>query len=145
VEGVPRDDRRLADKLLLAFHQACDQQEELVASQLLSILEPLFARRSRQVEFNRRLSMETLVAAHERLWHIRHTKGVAFNDLSGQSSYRERCEVVSYPQPVPARLGSFSPMREKPASSSFILNHQFNHWPFRLVRHPVRVVSHRMV
>jgi hypothetical protein len=28
-------------------------------------------------------------------------------------------------------------MREKPASSSFILNHQFNHWPFRLVRHPV--------
>jgi hypothetical protein len=87
---VPRDNRRLADKLLLAFHQACDQQEDLVALQLLSILEPLFARLPRQAEFKRRLSLETLVAAHERLWHIRHAVGLAVSGLSEQSSSREQ-------------------------------------------------------
>ena len=64
--------RRLTDKVLIAFHQACDQQEFEVAQQLLQVLETMLTRRPRQVEANRRRSMETLVAAHERLWHLRH-------------------------------------------------------------------------
>jgi hypothetical protein len=32
----------------------------------------MLTRRPNHVEFNRRRSMNTLVAAHERLWHIRH-------------------------------------------------------------------------
>jgi hypothetical protein len=69
---APRYTRRLTDKVLIAFHQACDQQEFEVAQQLLQVLETMLTRRPRQVEANRRRSMETLVAAHERLWHLRH-------------------------------------------------------------------------
>jgi hypothetical protein len=69
---TPRYTRRLTDKVLIAFHQACDQQEYDVAQQLLQVLETMLTRRPRQVEANRRRSMETLVAAHERLWHLRH-------------------------------------------------------------------------
>jgi hypothetical protein len=68
----PWNNRRLSDKLLLAFHQACDQRDATVALQLLAILESMLTRRPRQVEFNRRRSIDTLVAAHERLWHIKH-------------------------------------------------------------------------
>jgi hypothetical protein len=84
--GVPRHNRRLSDKILLAFHQACDQQDALVALQLLNILESMVTRRPRQVEFSNRRSLETLVAAHERLWHIRHPVDLDQGDLVGQPS-----------------------------------------------------------
>jgi hypothetical protein len=82
----PGHNRRLSDKLLLAFHQACDQQDALVALQLLSILESMVNRRPRQLEFSNRRSMETLVAAHERLWHIRHPGGLIQRELVDQPS-----------------------------------------------------------
>jgi hypothetical protein len=88
----PRHNRRLSDKLLLAFHQACDQQDALVALQLLSIFESMLTRRPRQVEFSRRHSMDTLVAAHERLWHIRHPQEFVQRDLEDQPS-TERKEL----------------------------------------------------
>jgi hypothetical protein len=84
--GVPHHNRRLSDKLLLAFHQACDQQDALLALQLLNILESMVTRRPRQVEFSNRRSLETLVAAHERLWHIRHPVDLDQGDLVGQPS-----------------------------------------------------------
>jgi hypothetical protein len=71
--GLPqRHSRRLSDKILLAFHQACDQADYEVAEQLLRVLEVMLSRRPTAPDTNRRRSMESLVAAHERLWHLRH-------------------------------------------------------------------------
>ena len=69
---APRHSRRLSDKILIAFHHACDQSDYEVAEQLLRILEMMLTRRPISPDTNRRRNMESLVAAHERLWHLRH-------------------------------------------------------------------------
>jgi hypothetical protein len=68
----PRYSRRLSDKILIAFHHACDQADYEIAEQLLHILENMLTRRTVPPDANRRKSIESLVAAHERLWHLRH-------------------------------------------------------------------------
>ncbi|MCU0983983.1 MAG: hypothetical protein MUC89_03440 [Acetobacteraceae bacterium] len=70
--SVPRYSRRLSDKILIAFHHACDQGDFEVGEQLLHILEMMLTRRPLSPDTNRRKNMESLVAAHERLWHLRH-------------------------------------------------------------------------
>jgi hypothetical protein len=70
--GLPRYTRRLSDKILIAFHHACDQADFEVAEQLLHILEMMLTRRPLTPDGTRRRNMESLVAAHERLWHLRH-------------------------------------------------------------------------
>ena len=70
--GAPRYSRRLSDKILIAFHQACDQADYVIAEQLLHILETMLKRRPVTTDTNRRRSMESLVAAHERLWYLKH-------------------------------------------------------------------------
>ncbi len=69
---TPRYSRRLSDKILIAFHGACDQADFDVADQLLRVLEMMLTRRTVTPDGSRRRSMESLVAAHERLWHLRH-------------------------------------------------------------------------
>ncbi len=68
----PRHTRRLSDKILIAFHHACDQGDFEVAEDLLRILEMMLTRRPVSPDVNRRKNMESLVAAHERLWMLRH-------------------------------------------------------------------------
>lgn len=68
--GTGRYIRRLSDKILIAFHQACDQHDLVVADQLLRVLEMMLTRQP--PEGNRRRNTETLVAAYERLWHLNH-------------------------------------------------------------------------
>lgn len=70
--GAPRYSRRLSDKILIAFHQACDQNDLEIAEQLLHVLEMMLNRRPLTADGSRRRNMESLVAAHERLWHLRH-------------------------------------------------------------------------
>jgi hypothetical protein len=72
--GTPtqRYTRRLSDKILIAFHHACDQNDFEVAEQLLQVLEMMVTRRPLTPDGTRRRNMESLVAAHERLWHLRH-------------------------------------------------------------------------
>lgn len=70
--GAPRTGRRLSDKILVAFHQACDLGDLEVSEQLLQILEMMMTRRPLPVDGNRRKSIESLVAAYERLWYLRH-------------------------------------------------------------------------
>jgi hypothetical protein len=72
VVGTPRYSRRLSDKILIAFHHACDQADFEVAEQLLHILEMMLTRRPLTPDGTRRRNMESLVAAHERLWYLRH-------------------------------------------------------------------------
>jgi hypothetical protein len=67
----PRHARRLSDKILIAFHLACDQGDLEVAGDLLEVLEFMVKRPRRQPGRERR-SEESLVAAHERLWLLRH-------------------------------------------------------------------------
>jgi hypothetical protein len=70
--AAPRYSRRLSDKILIAFHHACDQMDYEIAERLLHILETMLTRRTVPPDANRRKSIESLVAAHERLWHLRH-------------------------------------------------------------------------
>jgi hypothetical protein len=66
----PRYTRRLSDKILIAFHQACDQGELEVAEQLLLVLETVLTRPP--PSGSPRRDTRGLVAAHERLWNLRH-------------------------------------------------------------------------
>ena len=67
-----RQGRRLSDKILVAFHQACDLADYEVAEGLLRLFEIMLARRPLPSDGSRRRSMESLVAAHERLWQLKH-------------------------------------------------------------------------
>ena len=69
---VRRHTRRLEDKLLVGFHHACDVADIEVARHVLHVLELMISRKSSQPDPNRRRNMEGLVAAHERLWNLRH-------------------------------------------------------------------------
>ncbi len=66
-----RQGRRLSDKILVAFHQACDIGDYEIAENLLRLLEIMVTRRPLPSDGSRRRSMESLVAAYERLWHLR--------------------------------------------------------------------------
>ena len=70
--NLPRHSRRVSDKILISFHQACDQNDFDVAQQLLNVFEFILTRREMPADINRRRSQDSLVAAHERLWHLRH-------------------------------------------------------------------------
>jgi hypothetical protein len=64
--------RRLNDKILLAFHSACDLDEPAIAAKLLVILEDIVRRSRATSVLERRSERDVLVAAHERLWILRH-------------------------------------------------------------------------
>ncbi len=68
----PRYGRRLSDKILIAFHGACDEGDLEVAEQLLQVLEMVVMQRPVVPGGSRRRNTESLVAAHERLWSLRH-------------------------------------------------------------------------
>jgi len=71
---VPRYTRRLSDKILTAFHHACDQRDVEVAWELLNVLEAMAKRMPILPDGRDRRAKESLVAAHERLWYIRHSE-----------------------------------------------------------------------
>jgi hypothetical protein len=70
-DPAPRYTRRLSDKILIAFHHACDQADIEVAGHLLDLLEFMIMRTPSLPIGTDRRAKESLVAAHERLWQIR--------------------------------------------------------------------------
>jgi hypothetical protein len=60
-DTAPRYTRRLSDKILIAFHQACDQADFEVAGRLLNVLETMTAalRLSRAPRGGERFSTES--------------------------------------------------------------------------------------
>ncbi len=64
--------RRLSDKIAIAFHNACDERDIEVAERLLNVLENMINRPLGPLNGSDRRSKESLVAAHERLWLMRH-------------------------------------------------------------------------
>ena len=69
---APRYTRRLSDKILIAFHLACDQADFEVAERLLKVVEKVLSVPKETPIDRERREQETLVAAHERLWQLRH-------------------------------------------------------------------------
>ncbi len=72
LRGPPRHTHRLSDKVLVAFHQACDAPDFEISGHLLPLLEIMLMRPSIHVDSNRRRNAEGFVAAHERLWYLQH-------------------------------------------------------------------------
>ena len=64
--------RREPGRRAKACHHACDQADYEVAEDLLRILETMLTRRPTTPDGNRRRNIESLVAAHERLWMLKH-------------------------------------------------------------------------
>lgn len=69
--GVPRQHRRLPERILVAAHQACDLGELQTAGSLLSILEIVLLQPTAGSLTAQRRTIEGMVAAYERLWHLR--------------------------------------------------------------------------
>lgn len=63
--------RRLTDKILICVHTACDQLNTSIAIELLIVLENIIKAPSYSDGERRKLSAST-VAAHERIWALRH-------------------------------------------------------------------------
>ena len=70
--GPIRHTRRLSDKVLIAFHHACDISDLEIAGRLLNVLEIMLTKCPIDAGRNSRRSIEGLVAAHERFWQLRH-------------------------------------------------------------------------
>jgi hypothetical protein len=69
---APRQTRRLSDHILTAFHHACDQRDLEVAERLLTVLELVVSPRLLLRSAPDRREKDSLVAAYERLWQLRH-------------------------------------------------------------------------
>ena len=69
---APRYMRHLSDKILIAFHQACDQHDLEVAERLLAVLARVVSGRWHQPTDLDRRGKESLVAAYEQFWQLRH-------------------------------------------------------------------------
>ena len=72
--AVRRYSRRLSDKILAAFHHACDQADLEVAERLLQVLEEMLTKRPTKPTNKRTRDINAFVAGHERLWHLRQTR-----------------------------------------------------------------------
>jgi hypothetical protein len=57
---------------LIAFHHACDHGDIEVAGNLLDVLEFIVKRAPDLPDGRERRAKDSLVAAHERLWLLRH-------------------------------------------------------------------------
>ena len=63
--------RRLTDKIILCVHAACDQDNTSVAMELLIILDNFIKNHTYSDVEKRKIAYST-VAAHERIWALRH-------------------------------------------------------------------------
>ncbi len=80
-----RQVRRLPERLLVAAHQACDLGALEVAANLLSITEVVLLQPQLGSPGAHRRAVEGLVAAHERLWHLRRAGHVDPDPFAGSS------------------------------------------------------------
>src|SRR3954453_10676883 len=70
VIGSLRRTRQVQDTLLTAAHRACDDRRLEMAARLLRLAEELVTEEADPRR--RRQDRWALIAAHERLWHLRH-------------------------------------------------------------------------
>ncbi len=95
--AAPRQNRRLPERILVAAHQACDLGDLDVAAQLLSILETVVGQTRGPVDPARRRTMESLIAAHQRLWHLRHVgEGVGTQAATSSHGFHAPRDMASF-------------------------------------------------
>ena len=75
--ALPRQQRQLPERVLVAAHQACDIGELEVADRLLSVLNTMLIQIVGPPSAPQRRVIEGMVAAYERLWHLRRGIGPA--------------------------------------------------------------------
>lgn len=77
---VSRQQRQLPERILVAVHQACDLLDLDVAGSLLQVLEVVLMQPQPGLKQVPRGSskrvIEGMIAAHARLWHLRHASDV---------------------------------------------------------------------
>ncbi|MBE7211117.1 MAG: hypothetical protein INR65_08865 [Gluconacetobacter diazotrophicus] len=78
--AASRPTRHLPDRILAAAHEACDLGALDVAGSLLRILEAVVTGMRQNSPTAQRRSMEGLVAAHGRVWHLRHHHRLVLED-----------------------------------------------------------------
>jgi hypothetical protein len=78
--------RQVYGSILAAFHTACDEREFVVAIRLLNLLEFAIKTYGDDLKSVRLLSL--LVAAHERLWLLRHGVAVLGDRLTPREPNR---------------------------------------------------------
>ncbi len=69
--AAPRQNRKLPERILVAVHQACDLGDLDVAAQLLLTLESVIIQKGLKTHPQHRRTMESMIAAHHRLWQLR--------------------------------------------------------------------------
>ncbi len=94
--AVPRQNRRLPERILIAAHQACDLGDLDVAVQLLSILETIVGQSRGPIDPVRRRVMESLIAAHQRIWHLRHADGTRTMPSQPSQGFHEAVDMVDF-------------------------------------------------
>ena len=72
---LPRQQRQLPERILAAVHQACDIGELETAARLLSVLDTMLAQTAGSSATPQRRVVTGMVAAYERLWHLRRAIG----------------------------------------------------------------------
>ena len=80
-----RHQRRLSDKILAAFHSACDTNQLCVAQDLLLVLDHML-RRPTPPGVDRRNVVQSTVTAHERLWRLRHPEAQVVGSVEVQDT-----------------------------------------------------------
>jgi hypothetical protein len=85
VEDVAQT-RRLSDKILTVFHLACEQGALDIAADLLHSAEAAMRRRA-PTGGDQRRSTETLIAAHERLWLLKHPGAGPWTDQQMEATF----------------------------------------------------------
>ena len=73
--AAPRKHRQLPERILVAAHQACDIGALAAADRLLSVLDAMLAEDGGAAPAVHRRVVEGMVAAYERLWHLRRRIG----------------------------------------------------------------------
>ena len=68
---LPRQQRQLPERILAAAHQACDIGELETAARLLSVLDMMLVQAAGPPATPQRRVVTGMVAAYERLWHLR--------------------------------------------------------------------------
>jgi hypothetical protein len=73
--------RRLSNKILIAYRRSCEQGDYDIAKRLLCVLEMVLAP---PVTGDQKTwhDMDAMVAAYERLWHLRHPDALPWGSIA---------------------------------------------------------------